>query len=89
MVMIEAMGHALPVAAFDCPTGPADVLTHDVDGLLVPPGDVAALREALELLLGDAELRRRLGAAARERVRERFAWEAVIDATLRVYEDAV
>ncbi|MFD0884870.1 glycosyltransferase, partial [Streptosporangium algeriense] len=40
MVMIEAMAHALPVVAFDCPTGPRDVLTDEVDGLLVPPGDV-------------------------------------------------
>ncbi|MDF2705476.1 MAG: UDP-glucose--polyglycerol phosphate glucosyltransferase [Nonomuraea muscovyensis] len=64
MVMIEAMGHALPVAAFDCPTGPADVLTHEIDGLLVPPGDVGALAAALDRLMGDRDLRLRLGAEA-------------------------
>ncbi|MBG0827002.1 glycosyltransferase family 4 protein [Planomonospora sp. ID67723] len=69
MVMIEAMSHALPVVAFDCPTGPADVLTHGIDGLLVPPGDVDAFAEALGRLVADRELRGRMGAAALETVR--------------------
>ncbi|GGO61405.1 glycosyltransferase family 4 protein [Nonomuraea cavernae] len=64
MVMIEAMGQGLPVAAFDCPTGPADVLTPEVDGLLVPPEDVDGLAAALDRLMGDRELRLRIGAAA-------------------------
>jgi glycosyltransferase involved in cell wall biosynthesis len=55
----------------------------------VPPGDVPALRGALERLLGDRELRRRMGQAARKRVRERFAWPAVTDATLAAYEEAL
>ena len=45
--------------------GLADAIDDGVTGLVVPPGDVAALRAALEQLLGDAGLRRRLGAAAR------------------------
>ena len=44
---------------------------------------------ALERLLGDAELRRRLGEAGRERVREHFTWPAVTDATIQAYEDAL
>ncbi|MBB4913578.1 glycosyltransferase family 4 protein [Streptosporangium saharense] len=64
MVMIEAMAHALPVVAFDCPTGPRDVLTPEIDGLLVPPGDVDALAGGLLRLIGDRELRLRMGAAA-------------------------
>jgi glycosyltransferase involved in cell wall biosynthesis len=50
---------------------------------------VSALREALERLLGDEALRRRLGAAARERIKERFAWPAVTDATLAAYEEVL
>ncbi|WP_219470512.1 glycosyltransferase family 4 protein [Nonomuraea rhizosphaerae] len=65
MVMIEAMGHGLPVAAFDCPTGPADVLTPGKDGLLVPAEDVGALAEALDRLMSDRPLRVRMGAAAK------------------------
>ncbi|MFC6083191.1 glycosyltransferase family 4 protein [Sphaerisporangium aureirubrum] len=70
MVMIEAMNHALPVAAFDCPTGPADVLTHERNGLLVPPGDIDALAAALNRLIADRDLRVRLGTAARTRARD-------------------
>jgi glycosyltransferase involved in cell wall biosynthesis len=58
-------------------------------GILVPPGDVRALREALQRLLADEELRRRMGEAGRRRVRERFSWDAVTDATLAAYETAL
>ncbi|WP_449063089.1 glycosyltransferase family 4 protein [Planomonospora algeriensis] len=77
MVMIEAMGHGLPVVAFDCPTGPGEVLTDGIDGLLVPPGDVGALAAGIGRLIADEELRRRLGAAARETVRD-YAPDAVM-----------
>ncbi|WP_338701507.1 glycosyltransferase family 4 protein [Streptomyces sp. Q6] len=64
MVMIEAMAHALPVVSFDCPTGPSDVLTHGVDGLLVPEQDPDALADALGRLMGDHDLRTEMGTAA-------------------------
>ncbi|MFH8470009.1 glycosyltransferase family 4 protein [Streptomyces sp. NPDC017991] len=64
MVMIEAMSHSLPVVAFDCPTGPSDVLTHGVDGLLVPPEDPDALAESMAKLMGDRALRADMGVAA-------------------------
>jgi glycosyltransferase involved in cell wall biosynthesis len=56
-----------------------------VTGLLVEPGDVAGLRAAVERLLGDPALRRRLGRAARARVAERCSWERVTAATLDAY----
>ncbi|MGW0843439.1 glycosyltransferase family 4 protein [Streptomyces sp. NPDC002787] len=64
MVMIEAMSHALPVVSFDCPTGPADVLTHGVDGLLVAPEDPDALADAMARLMADEALRADMGVAA-------------------------
>jgi glycosyltransferase involved in cell wall biosynthesis len=51
----------------------------------VPPGDVAALRAALERLLGDPILRRRMGRAARRRVADLCSRDGVADATLRAY----
>ncbi|RVX42528.1 glycosyltransferase involved in cell wall biosynthesis [Nonomuraea polychroma] len=64
MVMVEAMTHALPVVAFDCPTGPRDVLTDGVDGMLVPPRDVDALAAALKRVVADRKLRVRMGKEA-------------------------
>ena len=62
----EAMAHGRPVVA-TAVGGLRDLVVDGETGLLVPPGDVAALRAALERLLADGELRRRLGAAARDR----------------------
>jgi len=81
---LEAMAHARPVVATDV-GGLRDLVVDGETGLVVPPRDPAALRAALERLLGDEELRRRLGKAGRERARERFSWEAVTDATLAAY----
>jgi glycosyltransferase involved in cell wall biosynthesis len=64
MVMIEAMTHALPIVAFDCPTGPRDVLTDGVDGILVPPRDTDALAAALKEVVSDRGRRLEMGAAA-------------------------
>ncbi len=84
----EAMAHGRPVVA-SAVGGLLDLVVEGETGLLVPPGDVAALRAALERLLGDPALRARMGAAARERVRERFSWRAATEATLAAYEDAL
>ena len=67
-VLAEAMAHGRAVVATDCPTGPAELITHGVNGLLIPVGSVEALRAALEKLAGDAVLRRQLGRAARRAV---------------------
>ncbi|HSC48821.1 MAG TPA: glycosyltransferase family 4 protein [Gaiellaceae bacterium] len=84
----EAMAHARPVVASRV-GGLLDLVVDGETGVLVPPGDVPALREALERLLADADLRRRLGEAGRARVQERFSWPAVTDATIAAYEDAL
>jgi glycosyltransferase involved in cell wall biosynthesis len=82
------MAHARPVVA-GAVGGLLDLVVDGETGLLVPPGDVPALRAALERLLDDADLRRRLGAGARERARTLLSWPAVTDATIRAYEDAL
>jgi glycosyltransferase involved in cell wall biosynthesis len=88
VVCAEAMAYGRPVVA-GAVGGLLDLVVHEETGLLVPPGDVGALRQALERLLADKELRRRLGEAGRERIRRHFSWESVTDATLAAYEEAL
>jgi glycosyltransferase involved in cell wall biosynthesis len=88
VVCAEAMAHGKPVVA-SAVGGLLDLVAHGETGLLVPPGDTDGLREALRWLLGDAELRQRMGEAGRERARERLGWERATAETLRAYEDAL
>jgi glycosyltransferase involved in cell wall biosynthesis len=88
VVCLEAMAHGRPVVA-SAVGGLKDLVVDGETGLLVPPRDPAALRAALQRLLGDRDLRRGLGAAGRERARERFSWPAVTDATLAAYRMAL
>ena len=68
--------------------GLPDAVEDGVTGLVVPPGDVAALRAALERLLADGPLRRQLGTAARAKAEAELSWPAATAATLAVYEEA-
>ena len=65
MVLLEAMGVGLPVIAYDCPTGPRDVITDGVDGYVVPNGDEQALEARMLELMDDPDARVRLATAAR------------------------
>ena len=66
LVIVEAMAAGLAVVSFDCPHGPADIITPGRDGVLVPPQDVDTLARDLEALMGDEEQRRAFGAAAQQ-----------------------
>jgi glycosyltransferase involved in cell wall biosynthesis len=87
VVCAEAMAHGRAVIVTPV-GGMRDLVEDGVNGLVVPVGDVPALRAALERLLGDGDLRRRLRAAARETARERLSWETWTSAMLTVYKDA-
>lgn len=71
-VLIEAMACGVPVAAFDCPHGPTEILDHGETGLLLPPEDSRALSQALDRLIEDRKLADRLRDAGRTGAR-RFA----------------
>ncbi len=84
LCVIEAMAHGRPVVA-TAVGGVPQLVEDGRTGFLVPPGDPAALRAALERLLGDPALRRRFGRAARVRIERLCSWERVTDATLEAY----
>lgn len=74
--ILEAMASGLPCVAAEA-VGVVDCLRHDDNGLLVPPGDVAALIAALARILDDEALRNRLAASALQEVRTTYAWPII------------
>lgn len=85
LVQLEAMARGKPVISTRLDTGVPWVNVHGVTGLTVPPGDDTALRDALRLLVSDAGLRRRLGAAALQRYLTEFTRPRMIDHTESMY----
>jgi glycosyltransferase involved in cell wall biosynthesis len=81
MSVIEAMLTGLPVIAADV-RGPAEQVVPEVTGLLVPPGDAAALAAALRRLSADRALRERMGQAGRARALDRYDEAKVLARTL-------
>jgi glycosyltransferase involved in cell wall biosynthesis len=92
MVIAEALARGLPVVAAAV-GGVPEALGHGVDGtrpgLLVPPGNPAALRDALRTWLEDADLRRRLRVAAGERRASLADWSTTTSAVAEVLQGAL
>jgi phosphatidylinositol alpha-mannosyltransferase len=85
LVLLEAMAASKPIVASDI-DGYANVITHGVDGLLVPPRDVKMLAHGLVSLLNDEALRRRMGSSGRRKV-EGLRWEGIAQRTLDYYQE--
>lgn len=64
LVILEAMSYGLPVVAFDCPYGPAEIITDGVDGFLIKNRDIKAFADRVCQLIEDKELRQRMGKSA-------------------------
>jgi glycosyltransferase involved in cell wall biosynthesis len=72
LTCLEASASGLPVIATRC-GGPEEIVEHGVTGLLVRVGDISAMAEAMETLLGDGERAARMGEAGRHLVARRFS----------------
>jgi len=83
-IPLEAMAAGLPVVASST-GGIPETVVHEKTGLLVPPGDAAALRYALRTLLADEQLRKQYGAAGRMFVKERYSEKVVVERLLKEY----
>ncbi|MDQ9170794.1 glycosyltransferase [Oxalobacteraceae bacterium R-40] len=82
--LLQASAAAVPIVASRAGGMPEAVL-DGVTGLIIPPGDVAALTSALRRLLDDPGLRRRMGEAGRARILNEFSIDAMIAGNLSVY----
>ena len=84
IVLTRALACATPVVASDIP-GYRDVMSSDTS-VAFPPGDVAALTEAVAGLLADENRRQALGTAGRRLAQEHYAWDAIARNLVSIYE---
>jgi glycogen synthase len=85
IINLEAMACERPVVA-SAVGGIPEVVVPERTGLLVPPADPRALAAALNRVLGDRALARRMGVIGRRRVEEHFSWTSIALRTQRMYE---
>lgn len=82
--VLEAMAMVLPVVASTA-DGTVEIIEHGAHGLLVPPGDAQALKDALERLLSEPALRRQFAEAGRRRVVQEFTFQKTMQQTEALY----
>jgi glycosyltransferase involved in cell wall biosynthesis len=83
-VLLEAMAYGLPVVSFACKTGPAEIIEHGVNGLLVPVGNTTAFTQELSRLIEDKKLRQQLATKAVE-VRKKYSMEIIYSQWLQLF----
>lgn len=81
LVVLEAMASGLPVIT--TPNGPGDIVRDGIDGFIVPPRDINAIVERLEILRADPQRRREMGANARKRALT-YSWDAYEKGALEI-----
>lgn len=88
VVLLEALSYGKPVIA-SAAGGIMDIVRDGETGILVPPGDVPALRDAILSLMSAPEQRRALGAAGRAHVGREFSWPVIVERLEEVYRSLV
>lgn len=87
-VILEGWYNEKPVVAFDVPA-PNEIITDKHDGILVPPFDVGRLQREISTLLDDEGLRVSLGKRGREKYQRAYRPDAMLDATVQIYEEVL
>ena len=83
--LLEAMACGLPVISFNCPSGPAEIIRYNYDGILVPPENINVLSLAMDKLISDKLLRQKLGENAKQ-VTKRFSVEKIMEQWERLFD---
>ncbi len=83
--LLEGMSLGLAAISYNCPSGPSDLIEHEVSGLLVPPENVDEMAEAMDKLLSNPELIQQMGKEA-TKVKQRFAIEKIMGQWERLVE---
>ncbi len=86
IVLLEAMACAKPVVTTELGTGTSFVCQNNVTGLVVPPKDIPALKNAINQILHDRDFSRKLGEASRRRLEENFRIEKMGEEFLSLYQ---
>lgn len=87
--LLEAQASGLPLVTTELGTGTSFANQHGATGFVVPPANPAALARAITVLLANPELRARMGQRGRQRARELFSHERMVDATEQIYAEVV
>ncbi|SAK50367.1 group 1 glycosyl transferase [Caballeronia pedi] len=86
--IVEAMASGIAIVSTTIP-GVVDAITHEQEGLLVPPDDADALTDAIRTLICEPALRGRLGAAARQRFLDQFTIQRTVEKLARTYQQVM
>ena len=88
MVIIEAMECGLPVIAFDCPCGPNEIISHCIDGFLVPPNNLEKLKDCICYMIENEEVRVEMGKKAALKASQ-FSNDIIMKKWIQLYQQIV
>ena len=86
LVIIEAFSFGIPVVAYDCLCGPKDIITDGKDGFLVAEGDVNNMSNRIMYLIKNEDLRKAMGAAAKE-TSKKYYEETIMKRWVKLFEE--
>lgn len=85
VAMLKAAAAGVPVLAFDT-AGSREAVVHGETGVLVPPDDLGKLQQAIGVLIDEPEMRRALGRAGRQRMKDEFSVALMVERHIKLYE---
>jgi glycosyltransferase involved in cell wall biosynthesis len=88
VAMLKAAAAGVPVLAFDT-AGSREAVVHGETGALVPPEDVATLQQAIALLIEETGMRREFGEAGRQRMKDEFSVETMVERHIELYRSVI